>query len=82
MYDHSGRINVRSTWLEPLKSVTRDVTTSADIVYGKHFITHLSQISLVSAKNDFSGAHTWVPVPGCALPMNGIHYLHSDLTVV
>ena len=32
-----------------------DVTTFADIVYGKHFRTHLSQISLVSTKNDFSG---------------------------
>ena len=29
---------------------TCDVTTCADIVYGKHFRT---QISLVSAKNDF-----------------------------
>ena len=41
---------------------THDVTTCADIVYGKHFRTHLSQISLVSAKNDFSGAHTWTRV--------------------
>ena len=35
---------------------THDVTTCAGIVYGKHFKTHLSQISLISAKNDFSGA--------------------------
>ena len=40
----------------------RDVTTCADIVYGKHFRTHLSQIYLVSAKNDFSGAHTWTRI--------------------
>ena len=37
----------------------RDVTTYADIVYLKHFRTYHSQISLVSAKNDFSGARTW-----------------------
>ena len=41
---------------------TRDVTTCADIVYGKHFRTHLSHISLVSAKNDFSDARTWTRV--------------------
>ena len=41
---------------------TRDVTTCADIVYVKHFRTHLSQISLVSAKNDFLGAHMWTCV--------------------
>ena len=41
---------------------TCDVTMCADIVYGKHFRTHLSQISLVSAKNDFSGARTWMHV--------------------
>ena len=40
----------------------RDVTKCADIAYGKHFRTHLSQISLVSAKNDFSGARTWTRV--------------------
>ena len=41
----------------------RDVTTCTDIVYGKRFRTHLSQISLVSAKNDFSGgARTWTHV--------------------
>ena len=40
----------------------RDVTTCADIVYGEHFRTHLSQFSLVSAKNDFSGARTWARV--------------------
>ena len=44
-----------------------DVTTCSDIVYGKHFRTHLSQISLVSAEKDFS-----VPVPGHALLKNGI----------
>ena len=45
-------------------SSTRDVTTCADMVYGKHFstCTHLSQIRLVSAKNDFSGARTWTHV--------------------
>ena len=39
-----------------------DVTTCADIVYGKHFRTHLSQISVVSAKNYFLGAHTWTRI--------------------
>ena len=56
---------------------THDITTCADIVYGKHFRTHLSQISLVSAKNDFSGACTWT----CALLENGIRYHDSDFTV-
>ena len=39
----------------------RDVTTCADIhvVYGKHFKT---QISIISAKNDFLGARTWTCV--------------------
>ena len=41
---------------------TRDVTTCADIVYGKHFRTHFSLISLVSAKNDFSGARPYLDV--------------------
>ena len=41
---------------------TCDVTMCADIVFGKHFRTHLSQISLVSAKNNFSGARTWTRV--------------------
>ena len=45
---------------------TRDVTTCADIVYGKHFRTHLSQISLVSAKKN-----SRVSVPGRALLKNG-----------
>ena len=36
---------------------TRDVTKCADIVYGKHFRT---QISLVSAKNNFSGARPYL----------------------
>ena len=40
----------------------RDVTMCANIVYGKHFRTHLPQISFVSAKNDFSGACTWTRV--------------------
>ena len=53
-----------------------DVTTCADIVYGKHFRIPLSQISLVSAKNDFSGA-----VPGRALLYNGIRYRDSDFTI-
>ena len=41
---------------------TRDVTTCADIVNGKHFRAHLSQISLVSAKNDtcISGARIFL----------------------
>ena len=52
IHDHSGRRNIWSTWLEPMTGA-HDVTTCADIVYGKHFRT---QISLVSAKNDFSGA--------------------------
>ena len=41
-----------------LMTGTCDVTMCADIVYGKHFRTHLSQISLISAKNDFSGVCT------------------------
>ena len=45
----------------------RDVTTCADIVYGKHFSTDFSQISLVSAKDDYR-----VHVPECALLKNGI----------
>ena len=32
-----------------LMTGTRDITTCAGIVYGKHIRTHLSQISLVSA---------------------------------
>ena len=52
---------------------TRDVTTCADIVYGKHFRTHLSQISLVSA---LLGACTWTPVLE-----NGIRYRDSDFTI-
>ena len=54
-----------------------DVTTCTDIVYGKHFRTHLSQISLFSAKTDFSSARTWM----CTLLENGIHYRASDFTV-
>ena len=54
----------------------RDVTTCADIVYGKYFRTHLSQISLVSAKNDFLGCpYTF------ALLENAIRYHDSDFTV-
>ena len=30
--------------------------------YRKHFRTHFSQISLIFAKNDFSGARTWTRV--------------------
>ena len=54
----------------------RDVTMCADIVYGKHFRTHLSQISLVSAK-----MISLVTVPGCALLKNGMRYRDSDFTV-
>ena len=56
---------------------TRDITTCADIVYGKHFRTHLLQISLVSAKNDFSGTRTWTRVTR----ERYIHYRDSDFTV-
>ena len=42
---------------------THDITTCTDIVYGKHFRTHLSQ----------------VPVPERALLENGIRYRDSDL---
>ena len=45
-----------------LMTGTRDVTTCADIVYRKYFRTHLSQISLVFAKNDFLCARTWTRV--------------------
>ena len=63
-------------WCLYLTTVTRDVTMCADIVYGKHFRTHLSQISLVSAKTN-----SQVPIPGCALLENGICYRYSDFTV-
>ena len=52
------------------------VTTCADIVYGKHFRTHLSLISVVSTKND-----SRVPEPGRVLLENGIRYRDSDFTV-
>ena len=55
---------------------TCDVTTCADIVYGNHFRTHLSQISLVSAK-----MISRVPVPGCMLLDNGVRYRDSNYTV-
>ena len=52
----------------------RDVTTCADIrSIQKHFRTHLSQISLVSAKNDFSGACTWTRI-------TRERYMDSDFT--
>ena len=56
---------------------TCDITTCADVVYGKHFRTHLSQISLVSAK-----IISQVPIPGHTLLENDICYHDSDFTVV
>ena len=53
-----------------------DVTTCADIVYGKHFRTHLSQINLVSAK-----MISQVPVRGRALLKNALRYHDSDFTI-
>ena len=55
---------------------THDVNTCADIVYGKRFRTHLSQISLVSAKN-----YSLVPVCGRALLENAIRNHDSDFTI-
>ena len=55
---------------------TCDVTTCADIAYGKHFRIHLSQISLILLK-----MISQVPVPGRVLLENGIHYRGSDFTV-
>ena len=51
----------------------RDITTCADIVCGKHFRTHLSQISLVSAK-----MISRVLVRGRTLLENAIRYCDSD----
>ena len=45
-----------------LMTGTCDVTMCTDIVYGKHFRTHLSQISLASTKNHFSGTRTWTRI--------------------
>ena len=55
---------------------TRDVTTFADVVYGKISELHLSQISLVSLK-----MISRMPVSGCALLENGISYRDSNFTV-
>ena len=46
----------------------------ADVVYRKHFRTHLSQIGPVKMLSQ-------VPVPGCVLLENDIPYRDSDFTV-
>ena len=58
-----------------LMTGTRDVTICADIVYGKHFRTHLSQISFLLKMI------SRVPVPGHMLLKNDIRYRDSDFTV-
>ena len=56
--DHSGWRNIQSTWLESDWNAWCHYVCRHSI--WKHFKTHLSQISLVSAKNDFLGARTWI----------------------
>ena len=64
----------RGSSLYLIMTGTRDVTTCADLVYGKHFRTHFSQSFLLKMIS-------WVPVPGRVLLENGICYRDSDFTV-
>ena len=59
-----------------------NITMCEDIVYRKHFRTHLSQISLVSAKNDFSGARTWMRITLERYTLTAIAILTSPLRSV
>ena len=58
----------------------RDVTTCADIGYGKHFRTYLSQINLVSAKNDFSGARSWTRITRECYTLSRVKFSRIALT--
>ena len=49
---------------------TCDITTCADIVYGKHFRITFHRLIRISR----------VPVPGRTLLENGIRYRNSDFT--